>query len=177
MFAATTGQVSGLGVGQLPPGYLPLTATDGLGALSAYTLEAATAVRTQDGKVPSVIPSGSTTTSTTGASTPVATSGSSAAGAGNSSGVNSATSYAGTGSFAPRTTANSPQSPTSKTLPSSPTAEATKEAVPVYIRLDRTADVTLWTSGFPLALTVTLALVGMLGAFAVLRLGRRRGQW
>ena len=33
-FAVSTGQTPGSGVGQLPPGYLPLTQADGLGALA-----------------------------------------------------------------------------------------------------------------------------------------------
>ena len=36
-FAAGPGQTPGDGIGQLPPGYLPLTAADGLGGLAAYT--------------------------------------------------------------------------------------------------------------------------------------------
>jgi hypothetical protein len=55
-FAATSGQEQGLGVGQLPPGYLPMTAADGLGALVNYTLTAADAVAAQKGEVPSLTP-------------------------------------------------------------------------------------------------------------------------
>ena len=51
-FAAKRGQVSGLGNGDLPPGYLPLTRANGLGDLADYTARAATAVRTQSGQVP-----------------------------------------------------------------------------------------------------------------------------
>lgn len=46
-FLATSGQVSGTGQGQLPDGYLPLTSSNGLGALSSYTIKAATAVHDQ----------------------------------------------------------------------------------------------------------------------------------
>ncbi|MET7419409.1 hypothetical protein [Dactylosporangium sp. NPDC005555] len=53
-FAATDGQIQGLGNGQLPPGYLPLTAANGLGDLVAYTLRAADAVQAQAGTVPLV---------------------------------------------------------------------------------------------------------------------------
>lgn len=53
-FAAGDGQVQGLGNGQLPPGYLPMTAGNGLGDFVAYTLRAADAVQAQAGTVPLV---------------------------------------------------------------------------------------------------------------------------
>ena len=43
-FAATTGQTPGLNVGQLPPGYLPMTKQNGLANLVAYSLAASQAV-------------------------------------------------------------------------------------------------------------------------------------
>ena len=54
-FAAGPGQVVGTGNGQLPAGFLPLTAANGLGALAAYTLRAADAVQAQAGGAPSVL--------------------------------------------------------------------------------------------------------------------------
>ncbi|MDT4923759.1 MAG: hypothetical protein QOG01_1472 [Pseudonocardiales bacterium] len=53
-FAGGPGQVTGLGTGQLPPGYLPLTSANGLGALSTYTRIAADHVQRQAGTVPLV---------------------------------------------------------------------------------------------------------------------------
>jgi hypothetical protein len=61
-FAATSGQIPGLEVGQLPPGYLPITTADGLGAMAAYTLAAAKDVAAQNGEVPSMTPAPPTTT-------------------------------------------------------------------------------------------------------------------
>jgi hypothetical protein len=55
-FAATDGQTPGYGNGQLPPGFLPLTAANGLGALADYTLRAAAAVEAQDGSIPALVP-------------------------------------------------------------------------------------------------------------------------
>jgi hypothetical protein len=52
-FAAGNGQSQGIGVGQLPPGYLPLTAGNGLSELASYTRIAADHVRAQLGTVPS----------------------------------------------------------------------------------------------------------------------------
>ena len=53
-FAAGPGQQPGLGFGQLPPGYLPVTAANGLASMVAYTKAAATYVAGQSGTVPSV---------------------------------------------------------------------------------------------------------------------------
>jgi hypothetical protein len=64
-FAATTGQQQGTGVGQLPPGYLPLTASNGLGTLAAYTEAAVPDIIAQDGQVPPLVPSPSVTQTTT----------------------------------------------------------------------------------------------------------------
>lgn len=56
-WVATAGQTQGSGVGQLPPGYLPLTAAAGLGAQADYTQRAAKAVSAQQGDpVPLVAP-------------------------------------------------------------------------------------------------------------------------
>jgi hypothetical protein len=51
-FAAGPGQDPGSGVGQLPSGFLPMTAANGLGAQVAYTNAAATAVAEQKGQLP-----------------------------------------------------------------------------------------------------------------------------
>jgi hypothetical protein len=53
-YAADRGQVAGAANGQLPAGYLPMTAANGLGELRAYTIAAAAAVRAQVGDIPSV---------------------------------------------------------------------------------------------------------------------------
>lgn len=61
-FAAGDGQAQGLGSGRLPPGYLPLTAANGLGDYVAYTLRAADAVAAQAGDVPLLVPATTPTT-------------------------------------------------------------------------------------------------------------------
>ncbi len=53
-FAVGSGQTPGLGNGQLPPGYLPLTTTNGGAALTAFSLRAANAVANQTGALPLV---------------------------------------------------------------------------------------------------------------------------
>lgn len=62
-FLAGPGQTAGSAQGQLPPGYLPLTATNGLGALAAATITAAAAVQAQRGALPGVTASPSPVTS------------------------------------------------------------------------------------------------------------------
>ncbi len=58
-FAVSDGQTPGTAVGQLPDGYLPMTAANDLAPLVAYTLQAADAIQAQQGAVPSVIQNGS----------------------------------------------------------------------------------------------------------------------
>jgi hypothetical protein len=53
-FASTSGQTPGLGVGDLPPGYLPMTAANGLGDMVAYTAAVADDVQAQNGQIPGV---------------------------------------------------------------------------------------------------------------------------
>ncbi|MET3962729.1 hypothetical protein ABIE44_002663 [Marmoricola sp. OAE513] len=51
-YAATSGQTSGASNGQLPAGYLPITAANGLGELRAYTVRASRLVKAQTGQLP-----------------------------------------------------------------------------------------------------------------------------
>lgn len=53
-YAAGPGQVPGSGNGQLPAGYVPLTAANGLGSFVDFTTKAAAEVRSQKGRVPLV---------------------------------------------------------------------------------------------------------------------------
>lgn len=58
-FAASTGQTPGVNQGQLPPGFLPMTAANHLGPMAAYTVAAAAAVEAQNGTVPPLVPGSS----------------------------------------------------------------------------------------------------------------------
>ena len=58
-FIGGAGQTPGLGNGQLPPGYVPMNAANGLSVLSTYTQLAANAVAAQKGANPSLIPTAS----------------------------------------------------------------------------------------------------------------------
>jgi hypothetical protein len=68
-FAVTSGQTPGYGIGQLPPGYLPLTAANGLGLLERYSLSAASDVAAQIGQVPNIETGNNVTTTTTPSTT------------------------------------------------------------------------------------------------------------
>lgn len=74
-FMTTDGQTPGFGAGQLPPGFLPLSAGGGLSKLVAYSGKAADAVEQQKGFVPSVdgIDPTPSPTPTTSSPTPIAT--------------------------------------------------------------------------------------------------------
>jgi hypothetical protein len=156
-FAATTGQEVGVGTGQLPAGYLPLTAADGLGPEAQYTLEAATDVAAQNGLIP---PQTAAPAPTTGAS-PVA-------------------------SATPPTQFLEPSNTLDDTLPlttdtASPTAaHQVTPAVRLkvkYIHPGSAVAATLWTGGPIVILVLALALAGVLGIPALFALGRRRGRW
>jgi hypothetical protein len=83
-FFSGPGQTPGFGNGQLPPGFLPMNAGNGLGALAAFSARAATAVTAQHGDLPLVTggqiagpvttqPSGGSPGPTGGSSTPSTT--------------------------------------------------------------------------------------------------------
>ncbi len=156
-FAASSGQTPGLGVGQLPPGYLPMTKADGLGELVNYTLAAASAVAAQKGQLPRLVPasSGGGTTPTT---TPTTSPGSTAPG------------DSGTG---PSST--SPTVPGSTTPPSNGGHHHGDSATTVS--LGRTLAIDLGSGDRLVLLILALALLGLVGVPATYAVGRRRGRW
>ncbi len=148
-FAATSGQTPGLGVGQLPPGYLPMTAANGLGALAAYTEAAAADVAAQNGQVPSL------TNPTQNSSTyPYSSSGYSGYGYG--SGLYPTSSTSASGSSSQKTSQSVAGLPASSVSP---------------LRIG------LWTADLPLLLIFGPALLCLLAVPALYRSGRRRGRW
>jgi hypothetical protein len=94
-FAATTGQTAGSATGQIPQGYLPMTAGNHLAPEVAYTQAAATDVSAQNGQVPPLPPSGGS--SSTSGSSSAASAGSSSS---NGSALGSQSGASGSGSFA-----------------------------------------------------------------------------
>ncbi len=166
-FAATTGQAEGFGSGQLPPGYLPLTQADGLGALSNYTLAAAADVAAQNGQVPPLTPvsatgskSSTTSAATSSAYPPVVSStvgGGGGASTGYSTGSGGESSSSGSGHKAAR-------------LPLS-------SAVASILHLGSALAAALWTGGTLIVLFIGLGLLGVVSVPLTYLEGRRRGKW
>jgi hypothetical protein len=112
-FAAGAGQHAGLGVGQLPPGYLPLTAASAP-RMVAYTRAAAADVTAQNAKVPNLNgkqPGGSGSHSPSPSPTPASSSGSTSGTSQPTSGSSSGTSPAPTPGIQTKTAAPSTSSP------------------------------------------------------------------
>lgn len=65
-YAAGPGQIVGTQQGQLPQGFLAMTAANGLGPLASFSLRAADAIEAQAGVVPTLISLAGTDTTTTG---------------------------------------------------------------------------------------------------------------
>jgi hypothetical protein len=163
-FAATAGQTAGLGVGQLPQGYLPMTAANGLGSLAGYTMAAAAAVAAQKGVEPSL----------TGHSAP---------GSPHSHQHSSPPPTPPPAGSGPPTVPNPSTSipavtnagPSSSSTPSGPTVAGPQPSAPVS--LGRTLGIDLGGSGLAVILVAGLAVLGLAGAPAVYMVGRKRGRW
>lgn len=114
-FVAGKGQATGFGNGQIPAGYLPLTAANGLGPLVSYTNEAAADVAAQNGKVPVPGVPGApqpapTTAPSTGSSPPPPSTGGGTTTSGGSGGTGTGTTGTpGGGTTQPVTTGKPPQ--------------------------------------------------------------------
>jgi len=167
-FAAGPGQTPGNGVGQLPPGYLPLTAADGLGGLAAFTVAAAADVAAQNGQVPPLTPvSGSSGGS--GSSSSSGSSSNAAAFGGNGDFISAV--FGSSGSLANGTTSSA-----TSTAASAAAAKASVTKIG-FVRLPTMSDTVLWIRSLPVGFTLTLALLIALTALTTLFLGRRRRRW
>jgi hypothetical protein len=165
-FAATTGQTPGTGVGQLPSGYLPMTAADGLGDLANYTLEAADDVAAQNGLVPSL--SSGAGSDKTGAVTDQT-------GAGADAG---ATGPSAVGAYGEAPTDTAPFSSAASTAAERHIRTVPKsEAVAVIQPSGRTIGLVSWAGESVVLLLAVLGCVGLFGVPMLLLLGRRRGRW
>jgi hypothetical protein len=190
-FAASTGQAPGSGVGQLPPGYLPLTAANGLGALADYTRAAAAEVAAQNGQVPPLTPSSTSATppvpavstsgtspTTTGSSPTTTSSPSTSSGAGNFP-YFVLPSFTSLFSSSPFLSVGARTGADTRTAGHKPTHPAPD---PIPIWLGRTLDVALWTGGLGsggalVALILGLALLIVVLVPPLYLVGRRRGKW
>ena len=163
-FAATDGQTPGSGVGQLPPGYLPLTAADGLGSLASYTEAAAQDVAAQNGQVPSVL-----------GGSPGATAAPLAAPPADVPTTNTSQDFPFQvdSILTPFLTGH-------PLLAAHAAAGAHTSAHPLAAEMISSVlhpAGLLWTAGFPVVLLFVLGAVGALGVPLTFRFGRRRGRW
>lgn len=169
-FIATTGQTPGQRVGDLPPGYLPLTAANGLGSLAGYTVAAATAVAEQKGTLPTLTghaaPSGP---SGSGGGTKHPTGPSGPAGSGGNTSTSTGGSSSGSSGPLPSVTTHS-SAPTP-----SPAVAGQPSSTPVA--LGRTLGIGLGGNGLVIAVVIGVALLGGLGAPVTYVVGRKRGRW
>jgi hypothetical protein len=168
-FAAGSGQTQGFAVGQLPPGYLPLTQADGLGSLAQYTVAAAADVAAQNGQVPPLTPVAATTSksSSGGASTsaypPV---GPHATASGRSYRTSGGSGAVGTGSGG-----------TTKGPGHRAVGLPLSRSVASILRLGSALAIALWTGGILVLLILGLGLLGALSVPLTYLVGRRRGKW
>jgi hypothetical protein len=153
-FVSTRGQTPGGGVGQLAPGYLPMTTANHLGPEANYALAAAAAIGSQSGAIPALLakyhpPAGSSPTSSPSTGT--------GTGTGSGTGSNS-----GTGGG----------SPTSSPSPGA----GGSQSPPAKVAL--TPEANFGLAGYVLPGVAGLALVAAIGAVLTPRLARvRRKKW
>jgi hypothetical protein len=164
-FVAGPGQDSGEHVGQLPAGYLPLTAANGLGTLSAYTGFAADAVSQQRGFVPSLQhPVAQTVPHTGGSST------GGGSGGGSPQGGAAGTPSGGTGDVPPPPAAKSGGSPKGST----PVVASGGETA---ASLGRTLGIPLGPGSVAIVVLLALAVLGALAGPGTYLFGRWKGRW
>jgi len=192
-FAVSAGQTPGLGVGQLPPGYLPLTDGNGLGALVAYTTAAADDVAAQNGQVPSMSPSPATSTSaapatstaspttssTTGTAPPSSPTATPSAGAGTFASTPFPV-VRGLSSFVPRLSGGAFTGAANGTATHKAKSDRKPDPRPIW--LGNTLDVALWTGGLGKGGALVALILGSSLLIVVLvpplyLVGRRRGKW
>jgi hypothetical protein len=161
-FAAADGQIPGSGVGQLPPGYLSMTAANGLGSLAAYTQAAAQDVAAQNGQVPSVLGTlpGTTASSPSSLSTPT----------GFTSAFQGVLPFQVDNVLTPFLTGH-------PLLAGHKAGKGGHQITTEMVSSALNPAGLLWTSGFPVVLLFCLGALGALSVPLTFRLGRKRGRW
>jgi hypothetical protein len=172
-FAATSGQTPGLNVGDLPPGYLPLTKANGLASLADYTVAASKAVAAQKGALPSLTGNPAPTPTPTKSPTPTPTS-----------------SQSSTPTSTPTTpsTSDDNSTPPAVTIPSSPATTTSPDPgttpdvagtspATVPVALGRTLGINLGGGSLVVVVILGIAILGGLGAPVTYFVGRKRGRW
>jgi hypothetical protein len=163
-FAAGPGQTPGEGVGQLPPGYLPITSADDLGGLAAYTLAAAADVAAQNGQVPPLTPA------------------SSSGGSGSSSSAGpsafSPSAFGGNGQFVNALFGSADYLATGPNSAAAKAEAAQAKAHKIgFLSLPTLSDTVLWVRRLPVGFSLGTAALFALAALTTLFLGRRRRRW
>jgi len=153
-FAAEDGQHSGFGDGQLPAGYVPMTAANGAAKMVAYTKAAAVDVTDQNSRVPS--PQHPQVPNSSRSSSPAPTSGSSSSTSG---------SQPSSGNGSSGTSGSASPSASTSTPTTSPGPKPVQHVA-------TTADVRSALSGAILPLVLLIALISATIAFGVWQLTR-----
>jgi hypothetical protein len=183
-FAAGAGQRPGLDVGELPPGYLPMTTANGLGRLASYTEAAADAVAAQQGALPALVGRHPDHSAPGGTSAPPSS------GPGGSSGGHGGTAPdPGNGSIGDPDGAsvpdpaggNSPGGTTTtpadgSTAPSGTAPTPTSSAAAQSVPLGQTPGSPLGGAALAVVIALLLAVVGMIATPASYLLARWRGK-
>lgn len=164
-FAATTAQAPGFGVGQLPAGYLPMTAANGLLQEVAYTQAAARDVMAQNGQVPPLIPAGPGPAETTHSK------GSTNGGGHGTSSTGAAASGSGSAGGSAGGPGNQSGSKLGRGGPGAPTSQAIQRSVAAG-NTSTTAILVSGLGGLALPLALLVAIVG--GVLSAVSWQRRR---
>jgi hypothetical protein len=171
-FAVGDGQTPGSDIGQLPAGYLPLTAANGLAPLVSYTLRAADAVLAQDGELPGLVPPTTTPTPSHTTSPPNNTGSGSTNNGGGSANNNGGGNNTG-GIHVP------PPPTPSSTIPVL-TAPPTTPPPQVFQPVGHTGALPSFFAGWALPIVLIVgfvaAILGAAARFVILLLGTRRGR-
>jgi hypothetical protein len=150
-FAATSGQKPGGGVGELPAGYLPMTAANHLGAEANYAVRAAAAIAAQKGSIPNLVAPKSSKTSRSSPSPGNSTSGTGSSGSGSSG-----------------------SSPTSSASPSASASPSPGTSLPARLAMTPVANFGLADDLLPVI--AGLLVVAAAGAVLFFRLTRPKGR-
>jgi len=163
-YVAGPGQVQGEGNGQLPAGYLPITAGNGVAGMAAYTEAAAAVVEEQRGAVPKPSSPVAPNHPSTSPSSPPPSRAPSSVG----------TVPAGGGVTPPAGRSSSSPTPSrASSSSSSATAGASPSSSPVAQRVGSTPNAAPDWLGFALPALAVAALISGLGAALTFQVGRR----
>ena len=175
LFAASAGQSPGSALGQLPSGYLPLTAANNLKFEDMYTYSATLAVLFQKGVIPPLIPpkpksTPTPTTSPTTSPTPTTTASPTASSSPTATPTASASQVPG-GTGSPGATGSPYPTPSYSVTSSNPTPSASQSVGQIGL----TPAANFGLVGYVLPVLAGLALLAAAGVLLISWIGRWRG--